>query len=274
MAGRAVKAFGKAGGAGAAGAGAAEPGEQETPAGGNKPLTESERSVIVGGPGMDAPTFQPIKYGDREFKTQDELTGYLDELNNERTTLKKKIETKTEPSAAAAAATPQPITLPDYITDDDLKGIAEEDFLTKPKEVLKGLLGKVGQNVEKRLTTQYNAQKVMDQWWTNFFDSNKDLSKHKNIVQMVFQANSGELASLTMDKASERLADLTRDTILQVSGGEKSARPEKQPGNKAVVEGSGGRLPARSQEEEQPQIRSLTGVLKARQAARRKAQVA
>lgn len=272
MAARAVKAFGKAGGAGAAGAGAAESGEQETPSD-KQALTDSERSVIVGGPGQDAPVFQPIKYGDREFKSQDEITSYLDQLTNERTALQKRVDTKTD-TAATQAQPPQPITLPDYITDDDLKGIAEEDFLTKPKEVLKGLLGKVGQNVEKRLTTQYNAQKVMDQWWNNFFDNNKDLAKHKNIVQMVFSANTAELAAMTMDKAGERLANLTRDTILQVSGGEKATRPDKAPGNKAVVEGSGGRLAPAQQEQEPPQIRSLTGVLKARQAARRKAQVA
>lgn len=274
MGARAVSRFGKVGGAGAVGSEgddmAIETTESTQPASGNTSdpgAATREQSVIAGGPGageQSAPVFK-VKYKDKEFNSEAELTTYLDQLGTEITTLKARpIAEPTSPTPAVTSNGPDPKKAKklEEMTDDELVPLV----IGSPRE----MVTRIKSELREEYQTVENNRRAMEKFWVDFWNENKELKPFENVVRMVMDANMRSLAPMTMTKAAESLADLSRKTVMTINK-DAFEKPKSANGkNRAIVEGAGtssGPAPKQEQQE-QPQKGSLTAMIKKRQAAR------
>ena len=217
MGNRAVKAFGRAGGAGATGSE-----EELSMAGENATGTTTTQTTttgnnpdpaIAGGPGVgdqqQPPAFK-FSYNNKEFKTEQELTDYLSGLDTEITTLKtRKVETP-----PPAVVTPPVVAAPSMTGPKSLEQMSEEELvaelLSNPKRVLQAVKGEVRAESQ----AQIQAQKNIESMWGEFWDKNKELKKFEPIVKMVFDANQTALGPMLMKDVPAKLAELSRSASL------------------------------------------------------------
>lgn len=153
---------------------------------------------------------------------------------------------------------PPPQNLPEEINWDDL-------LFTNPKEAMRLHGEQIRRDVKAELQGEYQKDQGEKAFWTDFYAKNKDLQTDKDLVQFMLSKSMAELGDMPVEKAMDRLADLTRQTILGYGnrhGGEKRR-------SRAVVEGAN---PPASRAAPTPADRptTLSDILKARKAARRK----
>lgn len=147
------------------------------------------------------------------------IQAQLDALKQENERLRRAIP----PVTAAAPAAPPP-----EVDWDKL-------LFENPKEALRIHGEQVGKDVEKRLTERYQRDQGTQRFWTDFYAKHADLKSDGDLVQATLEANFEALASLPVDKAIDRVAQLTRDRISRYS--KKATRKTPQ------VEGAGSPMP-------------------------------
>ena len=133
-----------------------------------------------------------------------------------------------------------------------------------PKGTLELYGNRVAEKVKRELRGEYNTNESTKRFWADFDSKNKDLKGDRKLVEFVMQEHFNELANIPVDKAIEKLADLTRQQIMQYSnrgGGKRKSR--------AVAEGAD---TPRTRAEPTPEpvaTASLSALLTKRRQARR-----
>jgi hypothetical protein len=136
-----------------------------------------------------------------------------------------------------------------------------------PKAAMRLHGERVAAKVKQELTATYQREKGQETFWKNFYDKNKDLKNDHDLVEVTLKGNLNDLANIPVEKAMEKLADLTRDRILRYAGGKPKGGSKK-----AVAEGAAApSAPKATPEPNAPS--SLSDIIKAR-ARKRRGQVA
>jgi hypothetical protein len=124
-----------------------------------------------------------------------------------------------------------------------------------------------GEMIEKRVTqrlkAEYQQEQNRNKFWEQFYSSHGDLRAHEDMVEMVLGRNMVNLANMRSADAMDKLADLTRQRIMQLSG--------KRPRKKAIAEGGGppSRRAAPAKQDE-ASVSSISDFIKQRRANKRK----
>ena len=133
-------------------------------------------------------------------------------------------------------------------------------LFTEPEKALTRLRQEVGQEIEEKLTRRYNQDQNTQRFWTDFDTKYPDLQSDRDLVEMTMNSNMGTLANIPVEKAMEKLAELTRDRISRYT----KARPQ---GRRPFAEGAGPPMPQRQQQQEEAPP-SLSDIVRRRRAAR------
>lgn len=253
MGARAVSRFGKADGAGAVGSE-----EEENMADEPNPVVPAQ----AGGPGdQPQPAQFAFKYKDKNFATEQELTGYLDGLATEITEAKKRpaapVMERVEPVVTPVAPVQPGTKRLDEMTDEELVSLS----LSNPKT----FVGQIKEELRSEYRAAEQARENMRGFWEQFWTDNKELRQFEPVVKMVFDGNMSTLGPMQMNDAREKLAEIARSTVLTIN---KDAFQKKPRGERALIEGEGtGAAPVQPQEG-QVQPKSLTQLIKQRRAAK------
>ena len=141
----------------------------------------------------------------------------------------------------------------------------DQELFTSPKKAL----AKYGELIEKKVTDKlegrYQRDRSTQVFWDQFYDKHPDLKADHDLVDLTLKSNLAEMGSMPVEKAMDRLADLTRDRILRYAGGAKPRNP------KAKVEGAGapsGLKPSSKAQDDK--ILSITDIIRRNKDKRRK----
>ena len=104
------------------------------------------------------------------------------------------------------------------------------------------------------------ARRQEEQLWTDFYAKNKDLDADRDVVDFVLNKHWNELRSLHPDQATEKLAEISRSTMLRF----KKAPGVKQelPSGKAKVGPSATQAAPRIQEKQAAPVDFVTQLKK------------
>lgn len=137
-------------------------------------------------------------------------------------------------------------------------------LFSNPAEAVRRIKAEAVAEASQGLTAKYNQDQNTQKFWGDFFEANKDLSKDdKDLIELMLNKHLSELANIPVADAMKRLADLTRERLLRYAGG------GRRKGGKAVAEGASVPTP-KTPQAPPPRVTSISDVLKARAAARRK----
>lgn len=222
--------------------------------------------VLSGGPGIgsDAPAvqFTAIKYKDKTFNTQDELTSYLDDLDTRIKAAKPVAVTVTAPVIPQPTPQAAPVLQTGEKAEDRLAA-----FFADPIGYEKRLKEELRADMDARTSAQNN----MTTFWNDFWTENKELDrvKHNSFVTGVMESIKPEIGPMTLVDARKRLSEAVQDAVLSVGG---KARSQDKSG-KAIVEGAGSSAPkpAAKTENASEKPGSLSASIRARAKARRDA---
>ena len=148
-------------------------------------------------------------------------------------------------------AKPAPVQEPDW----------EELLFTDTKQAVSLLKKSIRDEITSELTSTYKRDQGERDFWGDFYKSNDDLKADDDLVKATLQKHLAELADLPVAKASERLAELTRERIMRYTG------QAPKGGKKAVTEGAGQPTPGKKAPEPQKAV-TLSDIIRARRAKR------
>lgn len=136
----------------------------------------------------------------------------------------------------------------------------EEMLFSNPNEAVKRIKDDLRREISGELTRSYQKDQSEKTFWTEFYKENADLKDDDDLVKAILSKNMADLGDLPVKKASERLAELTRDRIGRYTNKTKGS-------GRAVAEGStNGTRTAKT--EEPPKPTTLSDIIKARRAKR------
>lgn len=227
---------------------------------------ERERAVMEGGPGegeraREEPSWQAFKYGDREFRTQEELTSYIDGLQAQRQ----------EPVRQQPAQPAQQVQQPQERRQPGSGIDFEKDLYIDPKKVFSQFGDEIRAEIRQELTQQYNADQTMRKFWDDFNSKNEDLRGKDLVVQAVFNRDLKEIGDLPIPKAIDALADRVRNEIVSLTGKRPARDGENSARQRTLVEAGNGPAPrggAERQSQERVIPSTLSGIIRERQKAR------
>lgn len=136
----------------------------------------------------------------------------------------------------------------------------EELLFTDPKNAVALIKKSIRDELTNELTTTYKKDQGEKQFWDDFYKDHGDLKDDDDLVRTTLNKHLGELADLPVKKASEKLAELTRDRIMRYTNTTKG-------GKKAVTEGAGQPSPVKKAPEPNKVV-TLSDIIKARRAKR------
>lgn len=145
----------------------------------------------------------------------------------------------------------------------------ETGLFTEPAVALKRLREEIKSEVKAEMTGQYNAAETKKEFWSSFYTANTDLKDEKLIVDAIVQRDWNKLSSMSIEDASKAIATAAKKEIMRLSGGKSSADEGDQ---NNLEGGSTKKIPSKSGNSGQPEVTSLSDVIRKRQEARRKAQ--
>lgn len=212
------------------------------------------------------PTISKVTIGDQEFELDSgaasaieaQQDGFQKQYDELRGLLPKRPAPKSTPD-------PEPVKGPDWgnmIFDDPQRFVNE-----------------FGEHIRKttidEMKGQYSADQQMRDFWTEFYRENDDLREFDWVVRASLGRHSSELMDLPIARAVTKLGELSRGDIVGLAG--KFAKAEEKPSRATVESGRPSHAPAPApdigsgEQAEAGNVQSISGVLRARKAARRKA---
>lgn len=172
------------------------------------------------------------------------------ELNSTRAELQQVRATIPPPQRQQEAAPVEPDWNDEFYKDVPAAVSKIEDRLSK--------------KIEANLTAKYQQDLATRTFWSRFYAAHPDLEDADDLVRSTLSANMSQLGQLSIPKAIEGLAGLTRTRI---SGYVEKAM--KTRGKKATVEGAGSTLPnSRQPLQTTERPYSLSATIKSRRAKR------
>ncbi len=224
-------------------------------------LSDAERSVIkledVPDPSesatpADAPQRPSVNIGGQEFDVNPELKAALDSRESQFSTKlnensRELGELRQWQQSVQQPANPQP-------AGPDMDALMFEDP-ARYRELME-------ERIESNLTTKYEKQRGLDQFWNGFYAQNRDLEGEDAIVKSVANNNWAYLGTLQVPEATTKLAELTRKEFMRIQGKFKpGSDAETLPGGRTFTESPGSPTqPAPVVEDEGPV--SITAALK------------
>lgn len=195
---------------------------------------ETEETTETQQETQQQPTETPIYLGGKKFSNVDELARYTAELEKERAT---------PAYQQATPATTQEKKVSELLFEDPDKAlqIHEERIIAK-------------------LRAQEEAKRQEDQLWQDFYSKNKDLDSERDVVQFALTKHWNELKGLHPDQATEKLAEITRNTLLRFK--KTSGTKQELPSGKAKVGPSGTTSAPRIQEKQAAPVDFVTQLKK------------
>lgn len=158
---------------------------------------------------------------------------------------------------------PEPKTpTPPRAEEDDFNW--DEELFRNPRKTLEKHGKMVAEQVTKHLTSQYQRDRGTQKFWDDFYAKHPDLKQDHDLVEVTLNSNLSKMASMPVEDAMDRLAELTRDRILRYAGGVKSGRKARAEGGKGSI------APTPTKQVDTPKVLSITEILKNRRADRRK----
>jgi len=231
---------------------------------------DRDRSVMDGGPGQgsDAPAPQfSFSYGGKEFKTQEEITQYIDDLQTQRDANKQ--PAVREEVREAPAKQEERKRAGDSIDFD-------KELYTDPKKVFSQFRDEIRAEIKQEMQQEYQADQTIRTFWREFYNENTDMKGKEMLVNAVFNASLKDIGDLPIGKAKEELGKRVRDEVFKITGEKPRQDGKSSAKNRTLVEaGSGpatrGNATRESgQNAETPNIpNSLSALIRSRQAARR-----
>jgi hypothetical protein len=205
------------------------PEEQEVVSGGPvEEIVASEEAVED--PEPEAPVF---KWGNREFKTQEELAEFIAELDKKAS----KNEGYEEAIAKLSAQQQQPAEEPKEEPKDEglvIDGVrAGEQIWEDPDAALSAVKKAAIEEAKQQFRDEQAQQQAVDAFWGDFYSKNQDLSDMRDHVDMILTKHQKELYALPASEAGERLATLTRGEMKRIR--EKFSETENLGNSPAVV---------------------------------------
>jgi hypothetical protein len=145
----------------------------------------------------------------------------------------------------------------------------ETDLFTDPAGAAKRLVERAVATAEAKLTNSYRAERGQEQFWSDFYAAHADLRTHKEYVTFVAMRDFEALKALPTTQAINKIAETVKADILKLrgnAGGTGTGRATAEGGTE-----SGGGTSNAGSEHSLTEPKGLTGVLKQRAEARRKA---
>lgn len=139
----------------------------------------------------------------------------------------------------------------------------EDLMFRNPKEAVKLIKKQAVAEARAALRAEYQTDQGTKDFWNEFYRKNPDLNRDQDdtLVQGVMQTHMAELAPLPVSEASKKLAELTRDRIMQYRGDTRRNTSRVQ------VEGANPPRPGR-REVNEDKVTSLSDVIRARNSSR------
>jgi hypothetical protein len=229
-------------------------------------------TAIVGGPGVDAPPAPPplvtVKVGAREFQVSPEMAeAYAQRERDYEAGIARQGQELGELRARQREYDAQQARLRAAVVGDvspQRPDVATELF-TDPATAL--------QRHKAEILAEWQQQQSIErgkaEFWDTFYAQHPDLSRAQEhwLVETVLQRHFRDLAALSVEEGQKKLGDLTRQAMLSII---KNRTPAHGGSPRTVIEGASPRpeRSAASQADEGPA--SLSAVIQARRAARRR----
>ena len=99
---------------------------------------------------------------------------------------------------------------------------------------------------EDRLRKENEKREGNKNWWDSFYDNNKDLSAHKDVVQMISAAEMPNLQSMSPDEAGKIVAEKSRAVLDNVAKRYGVKREVMQKADTTVMTSSPSSAPAQA----------------------------
>jgi hypothetical protein len=179
-------------------------------------------------PGEASPK-QQFLIGDQKFDSIEQAMNYAQGLERE------KLERDAYELGKQEA---QPKAEPEANPDAEFYKKISDLMFENPGEAIRMIEERAVQKAESTITQKSEAQRTQEQTWNKFYDGNKDLVAHKDIVDFILERNWDTLGPMQPERALQKLAELTRTKINEVV---KSVRPEEvlPEGNTNVTQATG-----------------------------------
>ena len=231
----------------------------------NQPTDEDEAAVMGGHPqhGDEHPP------EDEDFDDdEDEFEEDEDELERPETRaerLEREVrELKAENARIANRIPPAQVQATPEPEEEEVDW--DNLIFTDPKKALDLTAERVRREVTRELRGEYQREQSTTRFWTEFYKKNDDLKADKDIVEMMLSKHMADLADVPVDKAMEKLADLTRERVMKYSNNRGGQRKR----TRAVTTGaSNGARPAAAKSDVKATASSLTSIIKNRRELRR-----
>lgn len=253
---------------------------QQPPAGGDEP---DDSAVIQGSPhepqgAAPAATSEEVvdvEVGGRKYSVPKAIAEHYTAQQNDFNSRFDRIEQGLQALRQPAPTTkprqqPSSQTAPD--PDDEFGDIDFDTLiLTDPKKAFKLVKERTKKEVAEQMRGEYTAEQSRQQFWNDFYENNKDLAKHKKLVDMVLNANFNEIGVLKAPDAAKKIAEYTRQEIVAIRGGtepqnnRRNDRTRSEVGSNSVQRPAGGG----AADADDDGVVSLSSVLKKRAETRR-----
>lgn len=226
---------------------------------------QRERDVMSGGPGDDErqePEWQTFSYGGKEFKTQEDLTAYIDELQEQRR--QQPAPQRQEPQQQRQETKPP-------AGDGEIDW--DKELYTDPKSAMTRFGDHIRKQVRQEMTAEYRAEQTMNKFWENFYSANPDMKGKELIVKAVFDRDLPKIGELPIPDALTALGKSVTAEVQKLGGKPRPSGQETSERNRTLVESGSGAAQRRgggdrqSQAEKDPPS-SLSAIIRQRQIAR------
>ena len=231
---------------------------------------DPDAQILQGGPGetplteerpkpSDAPSLVTVKYGGKDYTVAPEIAEAWSAREKEFGQKISEQGTELGSLRKFRQSVEQTVT-PPRPTGSDLGTLLFEN----PNEAI----SQIRQGIIREVEGRYSQDQSQREFWRGFYRKHDDLDGEDTLVQAVMQRHWGELETLPVSTAQDKIADLTRGEILRISKKLKGGREDELPQGRAVVEGASS-TPSRRKAEPEPEgPKSLSDVIRANRARR------
>lgn len=202
---------------------------------GEQPNPEGEAEAELEGQGAAPAEAQAKPWWEaRGFKTEAEALAAMDEsrssltkLQEEHAATRRTLEVvMSRPAETAAPKAPETPGYRKYFEGLDVEGAFNSGDVPKFVETL---MSAVDRQIAERNQTFYRQQEELREIRKAFYDDNKDLAKHEDLVKYFTQQVVAENPNLVLSDAMKEIAKRTRAKVVAIKAGDSVVLPPGAP---------------------------------------------
>jgi len=172
-----------------------------------------DAAIMKGGPGTeDIPRKE-----EETIKTETVVIGGVDyEMSPEAANAYKE-------EVLSRQASPSPDPIQETPVSDPVSPAGEETdwdslLFTNPTEAVRLIKEQAVEEAKSDIRKEYDTGVQRNNFWTTLYEHSPELKGEEALIQSVMQQNAGDIGHLTGQKAVEKVSDLTKATIMRLSG--------------------------------------------------------